>query len=187
MKNIDKGIIQRIASYCIVVCAITSIYVPNFRILMFLFIVCVQGFLFIHADFFSHQAKKSARWKTYRFLTYLSLVSCILFFLTSFYKQPAIEMKSWMIFLLLLIFGNYAPKLPYNATLGLRLPWTIATQATWRYAHQMVGFWTLPCSAVYLMGILLGQSVLCAAALLCWVLIPSITSYQYDRKRRNFE
>lgn len=41
---------------------------------------------------------------------------------------------------LFLAMGNYMPKIRPNHTLGVRTPWTYASEENWRYTHRVTGF-----------------------------------------------
>ena len=42
--------------------------------------------------------------------------------------------------LLFLILGNYLPKLRRNRTMGIKLPWTLASEENWTRTHRAAGF-----------------------------------------------
>ena len=42
--------------------------------------------------------------------------------------------------LLFLILGNYLPKLRRNRTMGIKLPWTLASEENWTRTHRVAGF-----------------------------------------------
>ena len=42
--------------------------------------------------------------------------------------------------LLFLILGNYLPKLRRNRTMGIKLPWTLASEENWNRTHRVAGF-----------------------------------------------
>ena len=44
----------------------------------------------------------------------------------------------------LAFFGYIAPKIPYNRYVGLRLPWIVADESTWIYAHKLCRRITIP-------------------------------------------
>ena len=46
--------------------------------------------------------------------------------------------------LFLAFFGYIAPKISYNRYVGLRLPWTVADESTWIYAHNLCRRITIP-------------------------------------------
>ena len=42
--------------------------------------------------------------------------------------------------LLFLIHGNYLPKIRRNRTMGIKLPWTLASEENWTRTHRVAGF-----------------------------------------------
>lgn len=184
MNTTKNERIVQLGSILVVLCAFASQAIPVLRIVLFLLLASLQVFLFVRADLFSGQEKGSARWKTYRFLIYVCFGFTMVLFALLLNHPPTYDMFSILCFLMIVIFGNYAPKLPHNRTLGLRLPWTIQHETTWRYAHRLLGYISVPCALVYLLGLLLDIPELCLMSLLAWFLIPSIASYRYDEKER---
>lgn len=82
---------------------------------------------------------------------------------------------------LFLIIGNYLPKTKQNDTMGLRLPWTLASEENWNHTHRVAGFvWAG-------MGLLLTASALLhlrSAALTAVLIVlaagvPTLYSYCY--------
>ncbi len=41
--------------------------------------------------------------------------------------------------LFMVLLGNYMPKLPHNWFLGVRTPWTLASERVWRKTHRLFG------------------------------------------------
>lgn len=57
--------------------------------------------------------------------------------------------------ILLLIIGNYLPKCKQNYTIGIKLPWTLASEYNWRKTHRFAGWlWTVV-SIAFILGLLL--------------------------------
>ncbi len=46
--------------------------------------------------------------------------------------------------------GIVSPKLPYNRHTGLRLPWTVRDEDTWKNAHRILGFISFPMVLLYI-------------------------------------
>lgn len=76
--------------------------------------------------------------------------------------------------------GNVAPKLPFNRYMGLRLPWTIRDEDTWRVAHRLLGYLTFPAALVILIGGIILQSEKAAlVGLMSWIVVPGVYSGYY--------
>ncbi len=97
----------------------------------------------------------------------------------------------WMLAVLfgiiILVFGNMAPKLPWNRYTGLRLPWTVRDEQCWLVAHRMLGWLSLPFGSLALAagtipGYELSIKVL-VGVLLGWIAIPSALSLVFRLKK----
>ncbi len=42
--------------------------------------------------------------------------------------------------LLFVVLGNYLPKIPRNWFIGIRVPWTIASEEVWKRTHRLGGW-----------------------------------------------
>jgi uncharacterized membrane protein len=80
--------------------------------------------------------------------------------------------------LLIAVIGNYLPKLKYNYTIGIKLPWTLASEENWRKTHRFSGFvWIIG-------GILLAVTAFfpykwfSVSIFILLVVIPAIYSYR---------
>lgn len=75
-------------------------------------------------------------------------------------------------------FGNIAPKIPFNRHTGLRLPWTVMDEATWIVAHRITGYISIPLVLIYLAGIptVRNFAQFSVAILLIWIAIPAVLS-----------
>lgn len=95
------------------------------------------------------------------------------------------KLQFFMVLFLVLVYGNAAPKLPFNRHLGLRLPWTTTNENTWRYAHRICGYLSFPTAFFMLCGYAMHHSgVVIAALCIGFVGIPAYLSYRYDQKQR---
>lgn len=79
--------------------------------------------------------------------------------------------------MLMAVIGNVAPKIPFNRYMGLRLPWTIRDEDTWKVAHKLLGYITFPIVLILILGSLLGdtQSFI-QYSILAWIGIPGLYS-----------
>ncbi|SHJ69774.1 SdpI family protein [Parasporobacterium paucivorans] len=76
--------------------------------------------------------------------------------------------------------GNIAPQLPFNRYMGLRLPWTIRDEETWKVAHRILGYLTFPIVIIILIGgLLVDTEEFAKWGLITWVAIPSLYSCYY--------
>lgn len=89
-----------------------------------------------------------------------------------------------LVTVLMLIFGNISPKLPFSRHTGLRLPWTVADEDTWIVAHRILGYLALPAALLSVSGMLVISNanrrvMFCVGVCLGWILIPSLLSYVF--------
>lgn len=75
------------------------------------------------------------------------------------------------------LIGNYLPKCKYNYTMGIRVPWTLASEENWRKTHRMAGpVWVIGGISIALSG-LLSLMWLLYAALILLAVVPIVYSY----------
>ena len=85
----------------------------------------------------------------------------------------------------LLVLGNLAPKIPFNRYTGLRLPWTIRDEDTWRLAHRMLGYISFPLAFLYAALLLCGVGIETSTGvvIISWIAIPGVISYIFYRRK----
>lgn len=87
----------------------------------------------------SPQMKQTCRWGTLLVLDGTN--SCILGKAVGFSFNISI-LITLLTGLLFIVIGNYLPKCKYNYSMGIRLPWTLASEENWRKTHRFAGaFW----------------------------------------------
>lgn len=70
---------------------------------------------------------------------------------------------------LFVVLGNYMGKLRRNFFIGIRTPWTLASDAVWERTHRLAGRLMMPAGLLVVAGSLLGMPPGC----LCIVLVGS--------------
>ena len=133
-------------------------------------------------------SKDNPKVKTMKRLNYFTM-ALILFFFGVVQWVPAVRayiLEEEELFgtvlaaVLMIVIGNAAPKLPFNRYIGLRLPWTVRDEMTWRVAHKLLGYLTFPIVIVMVAGCILGQPEdFIKYSILAWVLIPGLYSGWY--------
>ena len=80
------------------------------------------------------------------------------------------------------IIGNLLPKCPQTYTLGIKLPWTLASEENWNKTHRMAGkLWVV--GGILLMATAFWASFwLLIAVLIAMVIVPTVYSYLLFRK-----
>jgi uncharacterized membrane protein len=102
----------------------------------------------------------------------------------SFVKDNQSFIELTIIIVVMIGIGNVAPKLPFNRYMGLRLPWTIRDEKTWKVAHRILGYLAFPIVIIILIGgLMVNAEEFAKWGLIAWVVIPSIYScfYYYMR------
>lgn len=81
--------------------------------------------------------------------------------------------------------GIVSPKLPFTRHTGLRLPWTVQDEDTWKLAHRVLGVVSLPVAVLYVTCSLtiadFGTVTLTAVFL--WIGIPAVISFAFFWKK----
>lgn len=88
------------------------------------------------------------------------------------------------------VIGNYLPKCRWNHTIGIRVPWTLSSEATWYATHRFGGkLWMIGGVLMALCG-LLPENLLVIGVLvpvLLLAVIPIAYAYIYHKKMRKEE
>ena len=89
-----------------------------------------------------------------------------------------------LISLFMMITGNLSPKIPFNRYLGLRLPWTIRDEDTWKIAHRIMGYISFPIAILqFILVFYYPPETVMKFSILAWIIIPSVHSlWFYYRK-----
>ena len=100
------------------------------------------------------------------------------------YEMPISTVVPVFVGLLFLILGNYLPKIRQNRTVGIKLPWTLASEENWTRTHRVAGFTWVAAGLLMLLSALLrlhGPTVTVVLLALA-VGIPVLYSYLYYRR-----
>ena len=86
---------------------------------------------------------------------------------------------------IMVFIGIVSPKLPYNRHTGLRLPWTVRDEDTWKIAHRILGFISFPMVLLYIACALTFSDfeIVSVVTMLIWISIPGGISYIYFYKK----
>lgn len=85
-----------------------------------------------------------------------------------------------------ILFGGFvSPKLPFSRHTGLRLPWTVQDEDTWKVAHRIIGVISLPVAVLYVTAVLFTRyfEAVTLCAMLLWIGIPAIASFAFWWKK----
>ena len=86
--------------------------------------------------------------------------------------------------LLFLVIGNYLPKCKQSYTIGIKLPWTLASEENWNKTHRLAGWVWSASSLILIILILVGLPAypLFFAVTAFIVIIPIAYSYRLYRR-----
>lgn len=101
------------------------------------------------------------------------------------FKTPVGKIVMTGVSLLVLIIGNYMGQFRHNYFVGIKTPWTLASEEVWRKTHRLGGRLWVAAGILGLAGALLGGPVgglALAVALALAVIVPFVYSYLEYRK-----
>ena len=88
---------------------------------------------------------------------------------------------------LLLVIGNYMPKIKQNSTLGIKIYWTLHNEENWNKTHRLAGKVSVAAAVIVLLSMLLPTKwmvLVSLAAVLAMVLVPMGYSYWIYRQHK---
>ena len=98
-----------------------------------------------------------------------------------FFNTP--RFASFFVGLLFVVIGNYLPKVKQNYYMGIKLPWTYSDEENWNRTHRMAGKLWVAGGIVILLNVFLGISGLEILVLILMVVIPTVYSWAFSRKK----
>lgn len=78
--------------------------------------------------------------------------------------------------------GNYMPKCKQNYTIGIKIPWTLASEENWNRTHRLAGWVWVGGGIVMMLSGFFGIFWLTFVPVAIMVLIPFVYSYILHRK-----
>lgn len=120
---------------------------------------------------------------------FMAIVQVMLIGVVLGWPLPAFDrMMMGVVGLLLVVLGNYLPRVRSNWWLGVRTPWTLSSERVWRSTHRLAGRTFVLGGLVVLAATLLPDDVrpwtiMCAIAMSA--LVPAVWSYvEWRREQR---
>jgi uncharacterized membrane protein len=180
-----------------------SLLVKNDILSSALVMACMIGALIVlcrNLAEFSNVSEGNPKLKTVRFVTGFNILFIAAAILVVILMEKDIivfsdsQSKYFMaavLAFLIILFGNIAPKLPFNRYTGLRLPWTVRDEDTWIVAHRILGYLSLPLGIVCFVGATVQMpfdtwiKVWFLGPLLIWIGVPSLLSGLFYYKKWN--
>lgn len=193
MKKLDfTRILFLITSFLIL---IAGFIIPNTSIvtsIIGVLIIVSLVVLDIKAPIITKLSKDNPKIKTVRFLNRLTIFIVILFSIfnlllpikTLFNLKNGEILMVGLISIFMMIFGNLSPKIPFNRYLGLRLPWTIRDEQTWRVAHKILGYSSFPIALMmFVLAFFFNNEKVVIIGVLTWIGITSAYSFIFYYKK----
>ena len=88
-----------------------------------------------------------------------------------------------LIGVLFIVIGNYLPKTKQSYTMGIKLPWTLASEENWNRTHRLGGFLWVIGGALFIVMSFIGWSLAAFLIILAlMVFVPMVYSYLLYRK-----
>lgn len=135
-------------------------------------------------------AKFSKVFNIFRIIFTLFMCAVIMVNIILTFNPEAIDINSFMLPCMGIMFvtlGNYMPKVKYNYTFGIKVPWTLASENVWNKTHRMAGpVWVAGGLVVMLCGFLPGEVgyIVMTAVLLVIAFVPIVYSYFEHKKEK---
>lgn len=83
------------------------------------------------------------------------------------------------------VFGNYLPKCKPNYTIGIKLPWTLASEENWRKTHRFAGFVWIAGGILIAVSAFAPYKGLMTGAIILLCVAPAVYSYcLYQKEKR---
>ena len=80
--------------------------------------------------------------------------------------------------LLFIVIGNYMPKTKQSYTMGIRVPWTLASEENWNRTHRLAGFLYVLAGVAFIVLSFTGWSLAAFLAVIAVAgLVPIVCSY----------
>ena len=114
------------------------------------------------------------------------LMTPIMLFKALGYDISTEKMIPVLFALLFLVVGNYLPKCKHNYTVGIKIPWTLASEENWNRTHRFAGWvWTIG-SLLLLVSALTGWlvSVVFIVSLAAMTMLPILYSFLFYRNSK---
>ena len=113
----------------------------------------------------------------------IGLILCTMVYTAALGQELPIERIIPVIFgVLFLVMGNWLPKCQQTYTMGIKLPWTLASEENWNATHRFGGkVWFLG-GILSILSALVGRFWILMVILLAMVILPTAYSYCYFAK-----
>ena len=115
----------------------------------------------------------------------LSLLMSAIVYLTALGKEIKVGFIVILFMgLLFIIIGNYLPKCKSNRYMGIKLPWTFASEENWYKTHRFGGKLWVAGGVITMATAFLGSFWILLGVLVVMVVVPTVYSYTLYRKQK---
>ncbi|MCI6092125.1 SdpI family protein [bacterium] len=98
------------------------------------------------------------------------------------HELPIDKIAMIMVGIIFTICGNYLPKCRQNYTIGIKIPWTLASEENWNKTHHLAGYlWIIGGILMIFFG-LFGFPILTVLLLIPLAVVPMIFSFVLYKK-----
>lgn len=100
------------------------------------------------------------------------------------YAVPIEVIMPLLLGALFIVIGNWMPKCRQTYTMGIKLPWTLASEENWNATHRFGGKVWFFGGILTMLTAFLGSFWLLMVILAAMVIVPTVYSYLYYRKHQ---
>ena len=97
----------------------------------------------------------------------------------------SVRVETLMPILLGLVFvavGNYLPKCKQNYTVGIKIPWTLASEENWNRTHRLAGYIWVAGGVLMMLAGFIGLLWIVLPIALAMALVPMVYSFVLNRR-----
>lgn len=116
---------------------------------------------------------------------FLSVMSVVTLFYNLGYKVNIQMIVLMGIGVLFVFLGNYMSRIRFNYTMGIKTPWTLASEEVWRRTHRLAGpLWFIAGIIVFILAFLPGELafIIMMITIAIIVLVPVLYSFLIYKK-----
>lgn len=174
-----------------------AVFVPDNRsanIIISALVIAAMVILDKQAPKIAKLSGENPKIKTLRFIIRMSISIVTLTVLFTELKPLQIDLSKetkdilqvGAVSLFMMVFGNIAPKIPFNRYVGFRLPWTVRDEDTWKLAHKILGYTSFPLAIVqFILIFFFKTETIVTICIVLWIFIPGAYSgwFYYNKFR----
>jgi uncharacterized membrane protein len=103
------------------------------------------------------------------------------------YSVPIEVIMPLLVGVMFIVVGNLLPKCRQTYTMGIKLPWTLASEENWNATHRFGGTVWVIGGIVTLLTAFFGNFWVLMVILAVMCIVPTVYSYRYYRKHEKGE